>query len=139
MNEARLITAYLLALGLAACSPNAEGPASEEAEEQAEEQADLAQETFNRTAKSRIDATQERAEQLEERIDKVSESVREDLDAQLEDWRRRADDLEARIDEFEATSPQQWQEFEARVTAELAELDRTFQELSQRVESAAAD
>jgi hypothetical protein len=128
--------ALLLAGGLAACAPGDDetgetGAATESREDQAEQ----AQENFNRTAKSRIDALQERADQLDQRIDQAPENVRKDLDAQLADWKQKGDDLEGRIDNFKATSPEQWREFESRATTEMAELEQSLNELSKRIEN----
>jgi hypothetical protein len=140
MYEGRWFMALLLAGGLSACTPGEDDTAETgAATESREDQAEQAQANFNRTAKSRIDALQERADQLDERVGQAPEKVREDLEAQLADWKQKADDLEGRIDNFEATSPEQWREFESRATAEMSEIEQSLNELAKRVETTPAD
>jgi len=134
MHEGKWFMAFLLAAGLTACDADRPGANdANEAEDVAENQAEEAQEAFSRTAKSRIDAMQEQADQFESRVGEAPENMREELQAQIDDWQRRADDVENRIDDFDAQTPQQWSEFETRMNSELDELDRTLNELSQRV------
>ncbi|MGH9319328.1 MAG: hypothetical protein ACRD3V_05490 [Vicinamibacteria bacterium] len=129
----KLFTAFLLAAGLIACNPADQPVEDDAAEEAVEEGVDATQEAFNRTAKSRIEAMEEQMSQLADRVDEAPENMREELNAQIDDWQRRADDLEGRIDSFDAEGEQQWREFETRVNTELDDLDRSYNELSQRL------